>query len=74
MSETRVVIDWSDIFSPQKGEVNIDGLIDWIRTYPRQKDVHVYLRPARHNTQSRLLQNSLKALGCTVTNKVGVPA
>lgn len=73
MPTKHVVIDWSDLFSTEESapsSVNVDGLIDWIKTYPRKKDVHVYLRSPRQDILARKLKNTLQALGCTVTAKV----
>jgi hypothetical protein len=69
VEETEVVIDWS-----KTPETDINTMIEWIRTYPRRKDVHVYLGAQRHKPQGRQLQNALQALGCTVTNRSLQPA
>ena len=60
--QPRVVIDWSDLSSLQ----NSEGMIDWVRQYPQQKDIHVYLRSAGQ----RQLKNTLQSLGCTVTMRL----
>lgn len=36
-----------------------------------KKSVHVYLGSHRHNPEGRVLQKTLQALGCKVTNRMG---
>lgn len=65
--DREVVIDWSSTL--MQPEADIDRMIEWIRTSPRQRGIHVYLGSCRHRPRGRRLQNALLALGCVVTNK-----
>lgn len=66
----QVVIDWSANIDEQTGtDENIEQMIQWIKTYPRQRDVHVYLGKSRQGSVGRKLQGMLLAMGCQVTTK-----
>ena len=66
----RVIIDWSDVElakTERSKPVEVQKLIAWVRSYPERKDIHVYLCNAMKSGGIRKLQNTLQALGCTVT-------
>jgi hypothetical protein len=66
---SRVILDWSHL-SPESSahaSPEVDTLLDWVRTYPRRTDIHVYLRNSMRSIGVRKLQHKLQALGCTVT-------
>ncbi len=66
---SKIVIDWSDLFTGDRlgGGHEVDRMLQWVHTYPRRSDIHVYLRSPKRTTAGRKLQNALQALGCTVT-------
>jgi len=66
--ETEIVVDWSQALS-EDPNTDISQMIDWIRTYPNTKGIHVYLGSQKHKPAGRKLQNALQALGCVVTNR-----
>ncbi len=66
--ETEIVVDWSHALGTDP-DADIEGMIQWISTYPNRRNVHVFLGSGRHNSTGRKLQNALQALGCVVTNR-----
>lgn len=65
-----IVIDWSGFIDEQTGsDDNIEQMIAWLKTYPRSKDIHVYLGKVRQKQLGKKLQSALQALGCRVTTR-----
>ena len=55
-----VTLDWSNLL--QSDGVDAQHLLEWVRGYPRKREIHVYIPQ-----KQRPLQRQLQALGCTVT-------
>lgn len=69
-STSPVVIDWSGAITDKTGsDENIEKMLEWVKTYPRKADVHVYLGKIKQRQVGRRLQGSLQAMGCKVTTK-----
>jgi hypothetical protein len=69
---SRLVIDCTEICAAAAtnvSETEMDKLLDWVRTYPRRDEIHVYLRNSLKHRPVRRLQRTLLSLGCTVTTK-----
>ena len=67
----RLVIDWSAAATvPSAVRAEADRLVDWVRSHPQRRSVHVYLR---RSPVTRQLQSTLQALGCTVTTTIAGP-
>lgn len=66
--EKEIVVDWSQALAKQP-DADIERMIAWIRTYPNTRNIHVFLGARKHKPAGRRLQNSLQALGCSVTNR-----
>ncbi len=66
---SKIVIDWSDLFTGDRlgGGNEVDRMLQWVHTYPRRSDIHVYLRSPKRTSAGRKLRNALQAFGCTVT-------
>lgn len=65
-----IVIDWSGYEDEATATPeNVEKMISWVRSYPRKKDIHVYLGKLRQRHVGRKLQGELLALGCTVSTK-----
>jgi hypothetical protein len=43
------------------------SLVEWVRSFPRTRSIHIYLPSGRRFGNARRLQNVLLTLGCTVT-------
>ncbi len=70
---SRIVIDWSDLCTDDRsdtGGTEVDEMLQWVHTYPRRSDIHVYLQSPKRTEAGRRLKNTLQALGCTVTVKL----
>ena len=65
----QVIVDWSKVATDVNADVQleIDHLMQWIRSYPARSAVHVYLRRSLSAPRDRMLQNTLQSLGCRVT-------
>jgi len=66
-SPAGVIIDWARLINEKNEES--DTLMDWVRTYPAKKDIHVYLGSVKERHTAWKLRRMLMALGCTVTSK-----
>lgn len=67
---SRVIIDWSEggFQQPEAAKPEeVEKLLAWVKSYPRRRDIHVYLRNPMMSVRVRTLQHKLQALGCTVT-------
>lgn len=67
---SSVVIDWSGGVDERNGtDENLAKMIEWIKTYPRKADIHVYLGKCKRHRAGRKLQGALQAMGCKVTTR-----
>ncbi|MBT3292818.1 hypothetical protein HN512_01855 [Candidatus Peregrinibacteria bacterium] len=66
--QPKIVVDWSTAVKSNDVD-NADRLINWIKTSPQAKEIHVYLGSTQHRPNGRRLQNALLAMGCMVTKR-----
>ncbi|MBU0458804.1 hypothetical protein KJ652_04795 [Patescibacteria group bacterium] len=59
---SSVIVDWSTAC-----DANPEGMIEWLKQYPRKGDIHVYLPSISRRAQLPRLRSTLQGLGCTVT-------
>jgi len=72
-SPSSLVIDFSDLQHTDKHplfDFDLNNFMDWVKSYPRRSDIHVFVRSSIVSASNRKLQSRLQALGCTVTRKV----
>jgi hypothetical protein len=65
----HVIVDWSQELPKADTDLQleVDHLMNWVKSYPERTAVQVYLRRSLSNSRDRMLQNTLQSLGCTVT-------
>jgi len=71
-SHRNVVIDFSNFshLDATSGVFSVTSLIEWVKSYPRRGDVHVYLPSGARFSGARKLQSVLLSLGCIVTRRM----
>ena len=71
-SEQNVVIDFSDFQQSEamSGVFSSSTLVEWVRSFPRTRSIHIYLPSGRRFGNARRLQSTLLGLGCIVTLRV----
>ncbi len=76
LTTAKVIIDWTNRLLPAddaaQGDIDVEELIQWVKTHPRRSNIHVYLRSDLRSGRTRRLQRSLQTLGCTVIAKTGI--
>ena len=62
---TPIIVDCTAFPNP------VSDLIAWVSGAPCRRSVHVYMHSPLRDSENRVLQNTLRVLGCRVTLKVG---